>query len=201
MLGNERWFPPLWQVLDEDVDSETVFMYPELYAPFPLLSLLLSSLELSDTQVYEPQIRDLLGTAYPTHIPLCPKLISTKYAISLPTFHLARRQNPQSHSACSFATKRLFWRRRSAWGGIMSRGSNRKMSRSAWGEREFFLDNLLVRIHIIIVMIRWTGLALHGDMRVADTRSCRRGGGRGVCGSASSPPRIFRAYSDRIQGS
>ena len=27
------------------------------------------------------------------------------------------------------------------------------------GGREFFIDNLLVRIHIIIVMIRWTGLA------------------------------------------
>ena len=26
-------------------------------------------------------------------------------------------------------------------------------------EREFFLDNLLARIHIIIEMIRWTGLA------------------------------------------
>ena len=26
-------------------------------------------------------------------------------------------------------------------------------------EREFFIDNLLVRIHSIIVMIRWTGLA------------------------------------------
>ena len=26
-------------------------------------------------------------------------------------------------------------------------------------EREFFLDNLLVRNHLIIVMIRWTGLA------------------------------------------
>jgi len=26
-------------------------------------------------------------------------------------------------------------------------------------EREFFSDNLLVRIHYIIVMIRWTGLA------------------------------------------
>ena len=25
-------------------------------------------------------------------------------------------------------------------------------------EREFFIDNLLVRIHFIIVMIRWTGL-------------------------------------------
>ena len=27
------------------------------------------------------------------------------------------------------------------------------------GDREYFLDNLLVRIHLIIVMIRWTGLA------------------------------------------
>ena len=27
------------------------------------------------------------------------------------------------------------------------------------GGREFFIDNLLVRIHFIIVMIRWTGLA------------------------------------------
>ena len=27
------------------------------------------------------------------------------------------------------------------------------------GEREFFIDNLLVRIHFIIVMICWTGLA------------------------------------------
>jgi len=26
-------------------------------------------------------------------------------------------------------------------------------------EREFFIDNLLVRIHFIIVVIRWTGLA------------------------------------------
>ena len=26
-------------------------------------------------------------------------------------------------------------------------------------EREFFIDNLLVRIYFIIVMIRWTGLA------------------------------------------
>ena len=27
------------------------------------------------------------------------------------------------------------------------------------GGREFFIDNLLVRIHFIIVMIKWTGLA------------------------------------------
>jgi len=27
-------------------------------------------------------------------------------------------------------------------------------------DREFFIDNLLVRIHFIIVMIRWAGLAM-----------------------------------------
>jgi len=26
-------------------------------------------------------------------------------------------------------------------------------------EREFFIDKLLVRIHFIIVMVKWTGLA------------------------------------------
>ena len=26
-------------------------------------------------------------------------------------------------------------------------------------EREFFIDNLLVRLHFIVVMIRWTGHA------------------------------------------
>ena len=30
------------------------------------------------------------------------------------------------------------------------------------GQREFFFDNLLVRIHFIIEMIRWTGLAPWG---------------------------------------
>jgi len=27
-------------------------------------------------------------------------------------------------------------------------------------EREFFIDNLLVRIHFIVVMVGWTGLAV-----------------------------------------
>ena len=31
--------------------------------------------------------------------------------------------------------------------------------RPATTEREFCIDNLLVRIHYIIVMIKWTGLA------------------------------------------
>ena len=34
-----------------------------------------------------------------------------------------------------------------------------KVKHSCMKEREFFIDNLLVRIHCIIVMIRWTGLA------------------------------------------
>ena len=33
------------------------------------------------------------------------------------------------------------------------------------GEREFFINNLLVRIHFIIVIIRWTGLAPWGFER------------------------------------
>ena len=33
------------------------------------------------------------------------------------------------------------------------------LSKSAPALREFFIDNLLVRVHFIIVMIRWTGLA------------------------------------------
>ena len=35
----------------------------------------------------------------------------------------------------------------------------RGLERLFLSEREFFIDNLLVRIHFIIVMIRWTGLA------------------------------------------
>jgi len=33
---------------------------------------------------------------------------------------------------------------------------------ATYRERKFFIDNLLVRIHFIIVMIRWTGLAPWG---------------------------------------
>jgi len=40
------------------------------------------------------------------------------------------------------------------WTGL-ARGQNRHLLL----QREFFIDNLLVQIHFIIVMIRWTGLA------------------------------------------
>jgi len=39
------------------------------------------------------------------------------------------------------------------------RSSTGVLRTSVEREREFFIDNLLVRIHFIIVMIRWTGLA------------------------------------------
>ena len=40
-------------------------------------------------------------------------------------------------------------------------------SSNAFRERGFFTDNLLVRIHFIIVMIRWTGLAGHVPLQQA----------------------------------
>ena len=56
-------------------------------------------------------------------------------------------------------------RRRSKGGGGGGRPASRatRVSRSRGPtrskEREFFIDNLLVRIHFIILMIRWNGLA------------------------------------------
>jgi len=38
-------------------------------------------------------------------------------------------------------------------------GSTNSSSSPCISEREFFIDNLLVRIHLIIVVVRWTGLA------------------------------------------
>jgi len=38
-------------------------------------------------------------------------------------------------------------------------GPEADVSRGPAQEREFFIDNLLLRIHLIIIMIRWTGLA------------------------------------------
>jgi len=39
------------------------------------------------------------------------------------------------------------------------RGFIRRHVHLSCREREFFIDNLLVRVHFIIMMIRWTGLA------------------------------------------
>ena len=49
-------------------------------------------------------------------------------------------------------------RRRSRHARV-ARGQRRSRFRLPPTERELFIDNLLVRIHFIIVMIRWTGLA------------------------------------------
>ena len=43
--------------------------------------------------------------------------------------------------------------------GVHPSGARSQEPRSCQREREFFIDNLLARIHFIIVMIRWTGLA------------------------------------------
>jgi len=52
--------------------------------------------------------------------------------------------------------RRRFWFVVSVSGSGVLRGG----SPARWPiEKEFFIDNLLVRIHFIIVMIRWTGLA------------------------------------------
>ena len=45
---------------------------------------------------------------------------------------------------------------------MASKSQDKCKGRTIWSlprEREFFIDNLLVRIHFIIVMVRWTGLA------------------------------------------
>ena len=42
-------------------------------------------------------------------------------------------------------------------GGTMRWGGSCSIRRAA-REREFFIDNLLVRIHFIVEMISWTGL-------------------------------------------
>ena len=47
------------------------------------------------------------------------------------------------------------------------------------GQREFFIDNLLVRIHFIIVMIRWTGLA-PWEFEFSLCRSARDAGRAGM---------------------
>jgi len=43
--------------------------------------------------------------------------------------------------------------------GSPSRRAHNSIATAPLPEREFFIDNLLVRIHFIIVMIGWTGLA------------------------------------------
>ena len=44
-------------------------------------------------------------------------------------------------------------------GNRMKRDAHEGNTQNVSREREFFIDNLLVRIHLIIVVFRWTGLA------------------------------------------
>ena len=69
------------------------------------------------------------------------------------------------------------------------------------GDREFFIDNLLVRIHYIIVMIRWTGLApwefefsfLLSDTRVYEPQiRARLGATTHFCGSGCVLPSLWK---------
>jgi len=59
-----------------------------------------------------------------------------------------------------------------------SGGGPRKHSTPRRGQ--FFIDNLLVRTHYIIVMIKWTGLAPGGGPREHSTPHRGRGGTRSL---------------------
>ena len=53
-----------------------------------------------------------------------------------------------------------FWRAPVQIQGFRKRGFDSVLVSGGWTrEREFFIDNLLVRIHFIIEVIWWTGLA------------------------------------------
>jgi len=65
-------------------------------------------------------------------------------------------------------------------------------STRACGERDFFIETLLVRIHFIIVMIRWTGLA--------NTRACGREESR-LINSQTRPLHANEEDATRRQGS
>ena len=68
-------------------------------------------------------------------------------------------------------------------------------------EIEFFIDNLLVRIHFIIVMIRWTGLWVSGFEQKVSWDACieslsGEAAGFGVQGSGSR----VQGYGLRVEG-
>ena len=54
-------------------------------------------------------------------------------------------------------------------------------------QREFFIGNLLVRTHVIIVMIRWTGLApWEFEFPFPGSLTSNFHGGAGACGASGS---------------
>ena len=87
-------------------------------------------------------------------------LISTSLSDALPRSHSCWLSFTHNAHTCSLSFPLT---RRCHWQALLSstpRASIQVVYRAhRWAEREFFIDNLLVRIHFIIVMIRWTGLA------------------------------------------
>ena len=72
----------------------------------------------------------------------------TKSPFSIPVIRAGARRTPAASDTKQEAQKRRF-------GRALFRGG----VRLRLAEREFFIDNLLVRVHFITEMIRWTGLA------------------------------------------
>jgi len=100
--------------------------------------------------------------------------------------HSPETRNPASYNTNFLRTGRVLARReaegRVAWCGAHTQRRLAYVSRRL-PEREFFIDNLLVRIHFIIVMIRWTGLAnqldepLHISVQCTHARHFDHSGG------------------------
>ena len=84
-----------------------------------------------------------------------------KSSVSIASICTTSRQIPASASTNQGPEKGDFGSALRAGGASrhLDVTSERRESRAAPGERDFFIDNLLVRIHLIILMLRWTGLA------------------------------------------
>ena len=108
------------------------------------------NLKRSDTTVYEPQIRARLGTTAHcwslSPLPIPPSQhgygpwTGPPREMTLGTTPRERRLVPTLNTPWQNSLPPL-------------------PPTTPYRQREFFIDNLLVRIHFIIVMIRWTGLA------------------------------------------
>ena len=142
------------------------------------------SLQLSDTRVYEPQIRARLGTT--AHFCRVVVQLKLEYAEKYNEDAKNRvKENKVNHSCLNIAyfeprsfikvprdlfsltcprshlprvtENDSFVKRVPSTQDEMAR--QRSSHEEKLREREFCIDNLLVRIHVIILVIRWTGLA------------------------------------------
>jgi len=68
-----------------------------------------------------------------------------------------RRAHPGPGPHTAYVVERIWYKQDSQ--GSLSTSSSPPCISSAHREKELCVDNLLVRIHFIIVMMRWTGLA------------------------------------------